>query len=237
MYNKEYGLPWWERNSSVYCQTDTSAPDYGKCYNISTPWTKAYFVETDTATYPTLPCESDGTCIRITNPPFFYTLDTLYDFTSTGKQGIVKWFYSLTHCSITLHEYQPHFQGFIVPNETDNYELIPTTVLAVTNPFGSPPFLGYDPLINSWIYVNRYKIPVGYVNEYMHNDSFFMTKLMVGITIRRLNRIYFAGKVIAGVLMEASPLAVIPLDYSEYLKYSELRKTFGYSADGINQPG
>ena len=236
-YGKEYGLPWWERNSSVYCQTDTSASDYGKCYNVFVPWHKAYFVETDTATYPTLPCESDGTCIRITNPPFFYTLDILYDFASTGKQGIVKWFYSLTHCSITLYEYQPHFQGFIVPNEVDNYELIPTSVLAVTNPFGSPPFLGYDPLINSWIYVDRYKIPVGYVNEYMHNDSFFMTKLMVGITIRRFNRIYFAGKVIAGVLMETSPIAVIPLDYSEYLKYNELRRAFGYSTDGINQPG
>jgi transcription initiation factor IIE alpha subunit len=39
------------------------------------------------------------------------------------------------------------------------------------------------------------------------------------------------------VFIESSPLAVIPLDYNEYLKYSELRRTFGYSIDGINQPG
>jgi hypothetical protein len=36
---------------------------------------------------------------------------------------------------------------------------------------------------------------------------------------------------------EASPIAVIPLDYSEYVKYPELRRVFGYSANGVDQPG
>ena len=38
--------------------------------------------------------------------------------------------------------------------------------------------------------------------------------------------------------VESSPLAIIPLDYSkDYLTYQELRKTFAYSYNGVDQPG
>ncbi len=47
----------------------------------------------------------------------------------------------------------------------------------------------------------------------------------------------FLGTVLYTFSQETSPIAVIPLDYSEYVKYQELRKTFGYSYDGISQPG
>jgi hypothetical protein len=101
----------------------------------------------------------------------------------------------------------------------------------------STPFLGYDPVLNLWVYVNRYTIPVGHVNEVQFNDNIFTQLIDIYIYLDNRNNIYFLGRVSMGVFIESSPMAVIPLDYSEYLKYSELRKTLGYSADGINQPG
>lgn len=46
----------------------------------------------------------------------------------------------------------------------------------------------------------------------------------------------FLGVVRYAFSMESSPIAVIPLNYEEYSKYSDLRRIIGYSYDGINQP-
>ena len=228
-YITNYGFGIYSRNySSSYCQTNTSASDYGKCYNTG----KAYFVQTDTSTYPTLPCETDGTCVRLTYTYYIYTLATLFDFSSVGKQGILKWFHSLTHSSVSVAG--PYFRGFLVPVFG---EFTPFSFFGYVNAFSSPQFLGYDPVYNLWVYVNRYTIPVGYVNEIQYNDTVMVNKLTIQIGLGSANNIYFAGRIYAGVFQETSPLAVIPLDYNEYLKYNELRRTFGYSIDGINQPG
>ncbi len=231
-YMNGYGLDLFARSSNnVYCQIDTSKSDYGKCY-VQTG--KAYFVQTDTATYPTLACESDGTCTRLTSTYYDYTVTTLFDFSTAGKQGILKWFYSITHCSrSSLTFTNPYFIGFLNP------------ILGSFPPFPyyggvnyNSSFLGYDPVYNLWVYVNRYTIPVGYVNELQYNDTVMVNKLNIVIYLSNVNNIYFAGKFYAGVFIEQSPLAIIPLDYNnDYLVYSELRRTFGYSADGINQPG
>jgi hypothetical protein len=221
----------------VYCQTDTAKSDYGKCY-IQTGAGKAYFVQTDTSTYPTLPCESDGTCVRLTSTYGDYTVATLFDFSTAGKQGILKWFHSLTHSSLTLSGYPssagPFFRGFLAPV---GGQFPPFSFFGYVNFSASPPFYGYDPVYNLWVYVNRYTIPVGYVNEVQFNDTVMLNKLAIAIFLENNNNIYFMGRVYAGVFVETSPLAVIPLKYEEYLKYNELRRTFGYSADGINQPG
>jgi len=233
-YASSYGIYYLSRaGTNVYCQTDTTKSDYGKCY-IATGYGKAYFVQTDTSTYPTLPCESDGTCVRLTSTYFNYTVATLFDFSTVGKQGILKWFSSLTHCSTTVSSYYTYFRGFLVPIFG---ERPPFAAFGYVNASSSTPFLGYDPVYNLWIYVNRYTIPVGYVNEIQYNDTIMVNRLDIQIYLVNYNNVYFAGWFRAGVFQEVSPLAVIPLDYSEYLKYSELRRTFGYSADGINQPG
>jgi len=235
-YRASYGIPTFVRSAStVYCQTNTSASDYGKCYVQAG---KAYFVQTDTTTYPTLPCESDGTCTRLTSTYYDYSVTTLFDFSTTGKQGILKWFHSLTHASITIVGYPtslgPYFGGFLVPI-LGSYP--PFSYFGYVNAGSSTPFLGYDPVYNLWVSINRYSIPVGYVNEIQYNDTIMVNKLVIQIYLGNLNNVYFAGRFYAGVFQEVSPLAIIPLDYNEYLKYSELRRTFGYSADGINQPG
>jgi hypothetical protein len=237
-YYGRYGIAISPRNAgNVYCQTDTAKSDYGKCY-IQSGYGKAYFVQTDTSTYPTLPCETDGTCTRLTSTYGDYTVTTLFDFSTTGKQGILKWFHSLTHCSLTLDGYPSsalsYFKGFILPTSGT---FSPFAFFGYTNFTSSPPFLGYDPVYNLWVYVNRYSIPVGYVNEIQFNDTIMVNKLTIQINLSNYNNIYFAGRFYAGVLQETSPIAVIPLDYSEYMKYNELRKTFGYSYDGISQPG
>jgi len=237
-YFGNYGMRSSYRNpGNIYCQTNTSASDYGKCY-IDSGYGKAYFVQTDTTTYPTLPCESDGTCTRLTSTYANYTVTTLFDLSSVNKQAILKWFHSTTHSSLTLDGYpssvNPYFKGFLVPIY-GNFP--PFAYFGYTNFRSSPPFIGYDPIYNLWVYVNRYTISVGYVNEIQYNDTIMVNKLTVQIFLGYANNIYFAGRFYAGVLQEVSPLAVIPLKYEEYLKYSELRRTFGYSADGINQPG
>jgi hypothetical protein len=215
----------------VYCQTNTSKSDYGKCY---VQVGKAYFVQTDTSTYPTLPCESDGTCTRLTSTYYEFTVTTLFDFSSTGKQGILKWFHSLTHSSQNITDVHTFFDGTLVPVFG---AYAPFSFFGYVNAKSSPPFLGYDPVYNLWVYVNRYTIPVGYVNEIQFNDTVMVNKLIIQAYLGGVNNIYLAGRFYAGVFVETSPIAIIPLDYSEYLKYSELRRTFGYSADGINQPG
>jgi len=235
-YKSGYGITTYSRSAStVYCQNNTSASDYGKCYVQAG---KAYFVQTDTSKYPTLPCESDGTCVRLTSTYYDYSVSTLFDFSSTGKQGILKWFHSLTHSSLTITNYPSntdvYFGGFLVP-VIGSYP--PFSYFGYVNYKSSFPFLGHDPVYNLWVYINRYTIPVGYVNEIQYNDIVMVNKLTVQIYLGATNNIYFAGRFYAGVLVETSPLAVIPLEYEEYLKYDELRKTFGYSYDGINQPG
>lgn len=45
------------------------------------------------------------------------------------------------------------------------------------------------------------------------------------------------GELFYTLSYETSPVAIIPLDYREYAKYQDLRKTFGYSYNGIDQPG
>jgi hypothetical protein len=235
-YIMTYGMYMSPRNSpTVYCQTKTSASDYGKCYVEAG---KAYFVQTDTTTYPTLPCESDGTCTRLTSTYGDYTITTLFDLSTVGKQAILKWFYSLAHSSLTIPGYPSvsvtHFSGFIAPI----YGAFPPfTAYGSVNSSSSTPFLGYDPVYNLWIGVNRYTIPVGYVNEIQYNDTVMVNKLSIVAFLGSTNNIYLAGKFYAGVFQEVSPLAIIPLDYSKYFKYNELRRTFGYSADGVNQPG
>ena len=56
--------------------------------------------------------------------------------------------------------------------------------------------------------------------------------------MRNQANIYYALWAAAYFAEESSPLALIPLDYErEYVPYQELRSVFGYSINGIDQPG
>ena len=85
--------------ASTYCQNNTSASDYGTCYNILVG--QAVFVQTDTTTYPvgSLPCEKNSTCIRYTTATIFRTLSTVYSY--SGKQAIMQYFWLRLHTSAT----------------------------------------------------------------------------------------------------------------------------------------
>jgi len=230
-YNLGFGLQSWSRTSAAYCQTNTSASDYGMCYNISY---KAYFVQTDTSTYPvgSLPCESAGNCVRLTSVYYDYTLQTVMDLSGVNKQIIIKQFYSRTHTNVALYTGDAYFAGFVVPYKGDYPPFGHYGYINAVNAY-----MGHDTIYNLWVYRGRYTIPVGEVREIQVNDSILSTKFDLHIILRNSNNIYFASMAFATVFYESSPVAVIPLDYSEYLRYSELRRTFGYSADGINQPG
>ena len=228
-YMFQYGSCIWARTPGAYCQTDTNASDYGQCYGACPPM---FFVQTDTTNYPTLPCQSSNTCIRLTSLYGNYQIATVIDLSSVGKQAILKWFQSTANSSLTIDPNYTYFQGFIVPFVGDHPPFSHFGYVNFQNQF-----LGYDPVYNLWIYVNRYTPKVGYANELQFNDTVLATKITLNTNFGYQNNVYLAGRVKIGVLQEVSPLAIIPLDYNEYLKYNELRRTFGYSADGINQPG
>jgi len=225
-----YGTGTWATSLSTYCQNNTSASDYGKCYNTIG---KAIFVQTDTTTYPTLPCETDGTCIRYTNTTSTRTFATIFDY--PGKQAILQYFWSRSHAS-------EHFVGniqFLV--------LLPVPLAAGATTYlwmfpapnyelSSWPI--YDPVANYKAYLNPYTISVGYVNILRWQGNVFTSSATLSVHESNLNNIWYAFDIIVVYAYESSPLAIIPLDYDkEWLPYQELRSTFGYADTGVDQPG
>jgi len=214
---------------STYCQHSTSASDYGKCYNIVVG--KAIFVQTDTTTYPTLPCEADNTCIRYTSTAGIRTLATIFSY--PGKQAVLQYFWSRSHSSLRVVGNILYLFGVPVPYGEPAYLwLFP----AVNYEVSSWPV--YDPVGNWKAYVNPYAIPVGNVTVLRWQGSVFASSAPLVVYEGNYNNIWYASDVIVAWAYESSPLAVIPLDYDkEWLPYQELRGTFGYASTGVDQPG
>jgi hypothetical protein len=225
-----YGLSIANTSSSAYCQNNTSASDYGKCYNLEQG--QAIFIQSNTATYPvgSLPCEQDGTCIRYTNVAGIRTLDTVYSY--SGKQAILQYFVTRSHAShplegrVTFFRLTPHV-SFLSAGSLiigfNNYE-------ATTWPV-------YDATINYKAYVNPYTIPSGYVNIARWAGNVF-TPTAYLICNEATDNAWYAFATNVAWAYESSPLAVIPLNYDkEYMVYQELRNAFGYAATGVDQPG
>ena len=221
-----YGTLAGSRSPSTYCVNNTSASDYGKCYNVESG--KAYFVQTDTATYPTLPCESDNTCTRFTSVAGIRTLTTIFNY--PGKQGILQYFYTRSHSThgfegiigvarlVPYPSPNPYFTGSI------NYELASWPV--------------YDPVVGYKAYFNPYTISAGNVSIIRWQGSIFTPVLYLVAFENNLNNVWYAGVTVVMYAYESSPLAVIPLDYDkEWLPYQELRNAFGYASNGVDQPG
>jgi hypothetical protein len=233
IYIAYYGIIWLQYKPAAYCQNNTSASDYGKCYNIGPG--KAIFVQTDTTTYPTLPCETDGTCTRytaITNVRSFGTV-----FSYSGKQAIVQYFWARSHAWNIQFSSNVigSLYGMILPTDSGD----PNTLLffpSTNYEISSWPV--YDPVSNFKAYLNPYTIPSGYVAVLRWYGSFFTPVLYLSAFERYQNNIWYAADVRVFWAYESSPLAIIPLDYDrDYMPYQELRSAFGYAATGVDQPG
>jgi len=231
-----YGLAGYAYAPSTYCQSNTSASDYGKCYNIIR--NKAVFVQTDTTTWPidpttgdSFPCAKDGTCIRYTSTADMRTLTTIFDY--PGKQAVLQYFWSRSHSNRRIEGNILYLFGVPVPYSIASYLwLFP----AVNYEVSSWPV--YDPVGNWKAYVNPYTIPVGYVNVVRWQGNVFASSAPLVVYEGSTNNMWYAFDVSVIYAYESSPLAIIPLDYGkEWLQYQELRNAFGYAATGVDQPG
>jgi len=224
-----YGTATWTTTPATYCQNSTSASDYGKCYYIAEG--KAVFVQSDTATYPTLLCETDNTCIRYTSTSWNRILRTIFDY--PGKQAILQYFQSRSHSNMGIVGNITHLFNLPVPSDDAPYLwLFP----AVNYEVSSWPV--YDPVGNWKAYLNPYKIPVGYVNILRWQGSVFTSYAPLAVYEGGINNIWYAFDIKIMWAYESSPLAVIPLDYDrDYAPYQELRSAFGYADTGVDQPG
>jgi len=224
-----YGTVTYVYSPSTYCQNNTSASDYGKCYNII--FGKAVFVQTDTTTYPTLPCETDNTCIRYTSTAGTRTLTTIFSY--SGKQAILQYFWSRSHSSMRIADNITYLFGVPAP-----YSDAPYLWLFPAVNYESSSWPVYDPVGNWKAYLNPYTIPIGYVNIIRWQGNVFMSSAPLSIYEGNINNIWYAFDVAVAWAYESSPLAIIPLDYNnDYAPYRELRNIFGYAANGVDQPG
>jgi hypothetical protein len=224
-------------DTNTYCQNDTAASDYGKCYNTTG---KAVFVQTDTTTWPidpttgdSFPCAKDGTCTRYTTTTYQRTLATIFSY--TGKQAIVQYIYTKSHSVLGIAGRITYLQGHPIPSHT--YEgaysfLFPVQVYEQTT------YPIYDPVANWKAYLNPYTISIGRVFYLRWQGTLFTPILYLIAYENNYNNIWYASFVKVVYAYESSPLAVIPLDYDrDYVQYQELRSAFGFSINGVDQPG
>jgi hypothetical protein len=233
IYGQDYGTVWWATQPNTYCQNNTSASDYGKCYNIIAG--KAIFIQTDTATYPTLPCESDNTCTRYTSTTGVRNLRTVFSY--SGKQGIVQYFYTRSHAYTSQFggNIAYSYFGMLIPThtgDTDHLWFLPSPNYEVSS------WPVYDPVANFKAYRNPYTISSGFVAILRWYGSFFTSQLYISAQERYQNNVWYAADIRIMWAYESSPLAVIPLDYDrDYVPYQELYSAFGFSINGVDQPG
>jgi hypothetical protein len=227
-----YGIVWYHGKPATYCQNNTSASDYGKCYNIAAG--KAIFVQTDTTTYPTLLCETDNTCTRYTSTTWHRIHSTIFSY--FGKQAIIQYFWSRTHGSVPLNG------NIMIANLVPMP--LPSNIGADYSFFFPAPnyevssWPVYDPVSNFKAYQNPYTITSGYVSIIRWSGTFFTNTANVVVYEANKNNIWYAFDMRVTWAYEASPLALIPLDYGrDYVPYQELRNAFGYAHTGVDQPG
>jgi len=232
--NFNYGTATYSSKPITYCQNNTSASDYGKCYNIIQG--RAVFVQTDTTTYPvgSLPCEVDNTCIRYTSTSSGRLFDTVFSY--TGKQAILQYFWARSHSSFNFVGNILYLITTVVPITPGVYPSILWMFPAINYEVSSWPV--YDPVENWKAYLNPYTIPVGYVNILRWHGNVFTSSATLSVYESNNNNIWYAFDVAVSWAYESSPLAIIPLDYGrDYVPFRELRSTFGYAANGVDQPG
>ena len=234
-----YGLATYVSKPSTYCVNNTSASDYGKCYNILA--NKAVFVQTDTTTWPidpstgsdSFPCAADGTCTRYTSTTWQRIHETIFSY--PGKQAILQYFYSRSHASGLFGGNIQYLKLLPVPVAVGDAEYL-WLFPAMNYEVSSWPV--YDPVENWKAYANPYTITVGYVNILRWQGNVFTSSATLSVYEINYNNIWYAFDMLVIWAYESSPLAIIPLDYDrDYAPYQELRNAFGYAATGVDQPG
>jgi hypothetical protein len=233
IYYIQYGTGWGAYAPKTYCQGNTSASDYGKCYNVVTG--KAIFIQSDTTNYPQLPCELDNTCTRYTSSAGIRNFGTAFSY--TNKQAIVTHVWSRAHTN--TYPLEGNIQrsastGIIIPSVSTNPDaswIFPSPNYELSS------WPAYNPVTNLKIYVNPYTITSGNV-VIIHWYGSFLTTSVSLLAWENGNNIWYASDFRIVWTYESSPLAIIPLDYeNDYIPYQELRNVFGYAATGIDQPG
>ena len=225
-----YGLAPFAKIPNTYCVNNTSASNYGNCYNIAAA--QAIFVQTDTTTYPTLPCQSNNTCIRYTDTTSDRNIGTIFNY--TDKQAIIQFFRTRSHSPIGLVDNVTGLRLVPIPaaTEPDLGWFLP----AVHYELSSWPV--YDPVSNINAYFNPYTITSGNVSILSWSGSYFTTSAYILVSEAGFNNIWYAFEIRVSWAYESSPLAVVPLDYDrDYVPYQELRNAFGYAYTGVDQPG
>jgi len=235
IYRLAYGTVWWKAYSKTYCVNNTSASDYGKCYDID--YGKAIFVQEDTATYPvgSLPCEVDKTCTRYTSRTTTRSFGTVFNY--SGKQGIVQYFVTRSHSPFIPFNYRVTSIAFFLiiptPNgDPDSLWFFPSQI------YDASSWPIYDPVANFSAYLDPYLIASGHVAVLRWHGIYFTSTLYISAFERNFNNVWYAADISISWTYESSPLAVIPLDYDrDYMPYQELRNAFGYATTGVDQPG
>jgi hypothetical protein len=93
----------------------------------------------------------------------------------------------------------------------------------------------YDPITNSIF--NIANQTVGYRINMEYYPNALGLKIIGGFFNAMNNNTFFAVIAFVAYASEASPSLIMPVDYNEYVAYNELRKTVGWSFDGVNQLG
>lgn len=243
----QFGYDWWNPADLPYCQVDPNASDYGVCYNIIG---KAIFFSSRT-----VPCESQGTCVRI--PAYTSFMVPLYqyypyavDFSSSGKQGILKMLYineftnNQKRNALSLVLNAPFLSVLIDGMSIErNPPISMYPLIANNNKSGNNPQVnGYDPQMNWYGYINLFGNPplgkqiiVKYETQTLF-QSIVPVYWAYGTPSWPAENLYSAGVIILFYSYEASPELIMPLDYREYLKYPDLRRAVGYQSSG-RHPG
>jgi len=231
LYSWVYGLhPGVQYQTNRYCVNNTAASDYGKCYNPY-PGSKFIFVQTDTTTYPTLPCETDGTCIRYKSVASSRSFGTVFSY--AGKQAIITRVIIISHSSRQANR--------------NTVDVLYNTIQPFSGPYGlyfpeywygpaSDPL--YSPVVNLTVHRSPYSLPSGYAFYLSWSGNIFTTSVSINSYEENSDNIWYGTGGMMFWAYESSPLAVIPLDYDkEWLAYQDLRNIFGYAYNGVDQPG
>jgi hypothetical protein len=178
-------------------------------------------------------CVSQGTC-TVVSPDCNTVIATYLDLSSVGKTAL-NLYWALVYTSFN----QMDLWRLSVDGTFDS--LIIDSGIYWEHAQGVSPLGSFNPYSSFMVYnVKQYTFTYGSSSATMYWKTYrgFYNGMFQKLQLAHCSSSnVFLGTVFYAFSQETSPLAVIPLDYSEYVKYQELRKTFGYSYDGINQPG
>ncbi len=218
-----YGTDW----GGLYSTGLGCLPDFSSC---SVYAGKAIAATSNTSAG----CVSQGTC-TVVNPDCNTCIATYLDLSSVGKTAL-NLYWALAFTSF----HQLDIWRLVVDGMLDSLLLESGMFWEYTNGVSSPG--SFNPYASSMVYnIKQYTFTSGSSSVTMYWKTYRgfyngMFQVLQFVHCAGINNV-FLGEMFFTYSREASPTAIIPLDYSEYLKYQELRKAFGYSYDGISQPG